>query len=210
MSATAIFLEYLGIAAAAATVVGLLWRGRARRSPAFTVYLAGLVVASVLMLGWPQIFWTPRFWRVTDPIALALLAATAVEVARHGLRRVAGLEGAVVVLVAIGVLAAAFVWPSPDVLGPLPARVDPYLRFGLAWVFGALVVLFAWCRSPASRLDWAIVAGLAFHQLVVGVIVERLAPRWAASTQPFAVSFLLVATLWLAEAWRVDQPTRAS
>ncbi len=210
MRATAIFLEYLGIGAAAATGVGLLWRGRARRSPAFTAYLAGVVVVSVLTLEWPGTFWTLRFWRVKEPIVLLLLAASAVEVARHGLRRVAGLEGTVVVLAAIGVLAAAFVWPAPDVLGPLSARVDPYLHFALAWGFAALVVLFAWCRSPASRLDWAIVAGLAFHEFVVRGVVERVAPRWAASTQALEASFFLVATLWLAEAWRIDQPTSVS
>jgi hypothetical protein len=200
---TCISLDWLIACAGGATVAGLLSKGRARRSPAFTAYLACIVVGSVLVLSWPRTFWTPWFWRVKAPAFVGLGAATVVEAARHGLRRAPGLEGAAVVLAAIGLV--AFLWPVPNACPySFYDRILQCLGFLVAWAGAALVILFAWCRSPASRLDWVVVVGLGFHLFVFGGLLWRLAPAWAASPTACRSSFLLVSTLWFAEAWRAE------
>lgn len=215
MTPLQVVIGYAGVALAATTVAGLLRRDRARICRAFTVYLACMVVADLLVLGAPGRFWTWEFWLFKQTVFDVLEVATAVEL---GYWIFLGFPGAarsargVVLLFLVGTLVAVLMLPSETaaadqsdlLLGSLRLR----LEVGIAWVFAAIGALVRWYDIPLPSIHRSIILGFVIHLFVFSTLLQYIAAHgyaWAAPLETLAPAALTAVSSWWAwTAWRPE------
>jgi len=210
-------IGYAGVALAGTTVAGLLRRDRARICRAFTVYLACMAVADILVLAAPGRFWTWEFWLVKQTVFDLLEVATAVEL---GYWTFLGFPGAarsargVVLVCLVGTLVAVLMLPSETaaadqsdlLLGSLRLRLEA----GIAWVFAAIGALVRWYDIPLPSVHRSIILGFVIHLFVFSTLLDTIAAHgyaWAAPLETAAPAALMVVCAWWA--WRAWQPEPA-
>ncbi len=203
-------LIWVGITLIALTIAGLIARGRARSCQTFVLYLAGVAIASALIVLWPQQFFRQWFWIFKESILNALKLGIGLELMVRIFRPFPSAYAAArllvfLVLLGLGLLvwfARAHGTDYVDVVG----RLHPYVNDGTVWLFVALGASALWYHLPLDSIHKAILIGLVPFLLVYSVILRVLVSvGWERgdifnSTIPYAYSSVLAYWAWVA--WR--------
>jgi hypothetical protein len=175
MTALARGVSLLEAALAAASLAGILARGKQRTCWAFTLYLASIVIFEGSIGLWPHRFFTWSFWLVKETAHATLKLAIALELTRRIFRPfpfVRGLAGVGLLglLVLVAVAVAAGQRPEATVFAHLLARV----LYGTACALVLILVAALWFHIPLDPLHKAILLGFVPYLLLFTVVVQTL------------------------------------
>lgn len=207
--------SYTGLLLLALTVAGVLARGRFRRAPVFTVYLAFISVVDASMLGWPQRFYTRDLWLFREIVIAALRFGVILELAHwifKGFPAAAVTLKRTLLLALVATYAAVVAIPTEGHAYPtLVAHVLPRAANGSIWVLTAISALVLWYRLPLHRFHKSILVGLASYLLTLTVLRGLLASSAWQLREPLGYleifAFLLLEAYWCHAAWRrVGEP----
>ena len=215
-----IVVNWITGALSAATLLGLAWRSRARRSYAFVAYLALVAGQSVrLALMTQPVSWSTwlaielllRFVCVAVAVEIALRIVVAVPRARSAVARAGLLIGAATVTLFFLDVPTA---PNPVFEQASPADVAafeaaqqwlPRLAYGSAWLFAVFFAAITGAALPLDPLHRAALAGFAFYLILYAVTMGALHADESYAGVARAVqslAFIAVLGVWCYMAWR--------
>ncbi len=205
-----------GLVLASVALTGLVVNGRWRACWSFALYLASCVVGRVLLLAWPERFWTWNFVFWSDAVQTSLCAAVAFEVAYRVFRPLPNaLERMrlLLLLVVLGV-AAAFLLAPPQAVSFFEATVVlQQVSYGVALLFGAFLLLAWWHGTPLDRLHADIACGFSALNMTLAFTCALAqfdpARDWGRDLIVKSAYLLLLAA-WCVSAWRAEPATRLS
>jgi len=184
------------------TLVGIVWRGRARLCWSFVAYLLAVVTSNSLVTFWPETFFTKWFWILQQGLDDALKAAIAVELSFRTF-----LVSPRIRPIARAVLASLLV-----IVFLVLVVLTGEMTHGMTWLFTGLVGMILWYQVPVDTYQKAILFGFAPYLLVFGVLWTLLGKnpsllrtvQWA---DPAAYTLLMA--FWVWAAWRHNPAPRA-
>lgn len=205
----------------AATLLGLLARGRLRLGWSFAAYLSSALVCNRLYRLWPEEFYTPAFWSLKTALYASLRALLAVELALltfsalpRARARALGLLAVILAATAALSLAPLRGHPDLDAVGVL----GPRLQVAGLWMLAVTPLLAARYRVAVHPLHRSILVGLGLYLVVyagmlagVGLAAEARPAYLAAYARLNAVDPLVYVAsvgVWAWAAWR--PPLRAA
>lgn len=191
---------YLGVEVVA--LLALLWFRYWRRFPLFTAYFVALSIQAISP-HWHSLAWIMGPWLLSEPVLLALLAASCAEefsrLVKTRRRRVA------FGLCCFFALAVIIVWDlkTGDALQTF-VQLRAYCFIGLS-AFLVAAMGFAWRESVAAeRVAWR--HGALLLALVANHVWPNVLPRvegtWNARTRVYNSVVMLCFALWAVLAWR--------
>jgi len=196
--------------AIALAVAGLSIRGHARYCRAFTAYLVFVLVTDLLVMSWPDRFWTWPFWFFQQTMADVLKIVVALELAYWiflGFPGAARSARGVLLLLLVATLLAVVALPneaSRDTRGYLIGSLRPRLQIGALWVFTALAGLVRWYRVPLHPMHRTIILGFVAYLTIFGTFLHLVADygwsRHVETAEPIA--YLAACSWWAWEGWR--------
>lgn len=217
-----------GVVASAASAVlallavaGLVVRDRLRPCFTFPLFLLSTALGHTLVLAWPSVFWTWEFWFQSSAAQALLFAGIAVEVALKTLRPplYVGRKRIRFLLLVIGigtVLAIGFYPHALRTAVDLTLLVES-TSYGIAWMFGAFLLVVRWYHVPLDPLHRDIATGFTILNVLV-FYREALFnfDSWfglgTAAGRDLVTKTLypVLLALWNVSAWRADEPTAFS
>jgi hypothetical protein len=201
----------LNVVQIAALTAILIARGHHRRLPVFTVYAAGIALAS-LALGLAYALHS-RVWGVWiayQVVSAALRFAVAVELsyAIFGAFPAAAATARKVTFALLG-LTALSAMTAPDAGGHysrMTADVITRVGTGTVWIFTGLAALVLWYRIPLGAMPRAILLGYAPYLILSSAATSLLSAfGWHLRTEVGYVNTLAYFALihyWCQVAWR--------
>lgn len=204
------------VVAALGALIGLGVTGRWRACVSFGPYLVTVVVGRVLLLAWPESFWTWTFAFWSDAVQTGLCAAIAFEICYKVFRPMpyAFRQIRVLLLLVLVAMGAAFAVERPQVTSLFEGTlVLQQVSYGVAFLFGAFLFLTWWYGTPLDRLLVDIACGLSALNGVLAFTAALAAfdPATAWGRDLIIKSgYLLLLAGWCVSAWRPEPPTLLS
>lgn len=191
----------------AATLTGLLARGRASQCWSFVAYLCGILTCDTLVWVAPERYYTVAFWGAKQALFDVLRTAVALEMTWRVVRAFPGAlqvarRSALVLLVG-GSLALAG--------APRQARLhdlvgwQPRVVACTALLFTLTALLVAWYHLPIRRLHRVIMGGFAIYSVFFATALSLMTRSgfdhrvWLNLID--ALAYLGVCIAWLRAAW---------
>ncbi len=222
MTRSDLAILHAGTTLAGLALFGLLARRKARRCLSFVAYLAAVAGGSLLSALHP-VGRSWIWWLGIETLQALLALLVAFELAARTLRALPSASAAaqralrvLLALTALSTLLGAFAARatlraarSPEVLAfEVSSAVLPYMTYGAALLFTALLALANWYLLPVDPLHRAILVGFSaylvlFSALTVSVRSEDRRVQTALSRVNSGAYLLLLAG-WSYRAWRVD------
>ena len=214
------FISLIGIALVTTALGGVLWRGRYRSWTTFAVYLAVVLVFTLLPQIDPEAFHTTGFWQVKETTYTGLRFAMATELA---IRTFHAFPGAlmtlrrVAFLILLAILVIVVAAPSGEGYTTFVGELQPRVLHGSLWLFTAIAGLILWYRLPVDRFHKAVLLSYVPYLFVTGGINSALGrigwrPGWKLSSLLYANQLAYVALLvfWNVAIWRRDPVVAAA
>lgn len=210
-------IALMAVGLVATALVGSLARGRYRSWWFFSLYLATVLVADVLMLAAPARFHTPEFWGAKEIVIAGLRLAMACEV---GVRTMRAFPGAlattqrVVLLILTVTLAAIATSPSAVEYRSWVGELQPRVLNGSIWMLTAIAGVILFYRLPVKPFHKAILLSYLPYVLVFTILLSYLGSYgWSHGVFMQYVGQLAYMTLvayWNYAIWRKDRPRGAN
>jgi hypothetical protein len=164
-------------AVVAASLVGLVARGRARQCWSFVAYLCGILTCDLLVTIWPARYYTREFWAAKLALYAVLRTAVALEMTWRIVRAFPG------------AMRTARVWALLLLVGGIVMLTGEHRRSSemdlVAWqpglvaftalLFTLTALLVAWYHLPARRIHRSILGGFAVYSAFATTVLSLLA-----------------------------------
>ena len=193
-------------------LTGLVVRRRYAACYSFFLQLVAVLASDLLLVFWPDPFYTKKFWLIKDSVLYLLALVIAVELTIRTFRAFPGahwtarrlLFAILALTTALAVL--AFPREPSDITSTLAEQVYPRLLNGAVWLFTGIAALILWYRLPVDPLHKAILIGFVPYLIVFTVVLnwlhtfgwEQLAERLSYLESS---AYLLVVAYWAYAAW---------
>lgn len=209
------------VVAALLAFVGLAYRRRLSACGTFPAFLLSNVFGYLVVLIWPRRFWTWEFWFPSSAAQLLLCAGIAVEIAFKTFRPplYVGRKRIRLLLLVIGLGTALGVAFYPRALRTAFdwTLLVESTSYGIAWMFGAFLLVVRYYRVPTDPLHRDIATGftvlniLVFYREALFDLDSWFGLGTVAGRDLITKTLypLLLAT-WNVSAWRRDEPTAFS
>ncbi len=192
-------------AVVAASLVGLVARGRARHCWSFVAYLCGILTCDLLATIWPARYYTREFWAAKLALYAVLRTAVALEMTWRIVRAFPG------------AMRTARVWALLLLVGGIVMLTGEHRRASemdlVAWqpglvaftalLFTLTALLVAWYHLPARRIHRSILGGFAVYSAFATTGLSLLA-RYdlrVSLNLVDAAAYLGVCIWWARAAW---------
>jgi hypothetical protein len=160
----------------AASLVGLVARGRARQCWSFVAYLCAILTCDMLVTLWPARYYTREFWAAKLALYAILRMAVALEMTWRVVRAFPGAmrtarASALLVLVAGIVMLTGVHRRSSEM--DLVAWQPGLVAF-TSMLFTLTALLVAWYHLPVRRLHRSILGGFAVYSVFATTVLSLL------------------------------------
>lgn len=193
-------------------ITGLVVRRRYSACYSFFVQTIAVLASDLLLVFWPDRFYTKKFWLVKESFLHLLTLAVALELTFRVFRAFPGASWtARRVLIAILGLTAllavqALPWGQSDPTSTLAEQVFPRVLNGAVWLFAGIAALILWYRLPVDPLHKAILIGSIPYLMLFTVVLNWLHTfGWEQLAEKLSYlessAYLLVAAYWTYAAW---------
>jgi hypothetical protein len=161
-----------------AAVVGILVRRRYQICQTFVLYLGAVLVSDLLLIFWPERFYTKLFWLLKEVLINALRFGVALELSFRTFRAFPGARstarGVVLLLLAVTFVTVLAVSgdgnhsaaSAPPTVELIAGRIQPRLLNGTIWLFAAIAATILWYRLPVDPFHKAILIGFVPYLLI--------------------------------------------
>jgi hypothetical protein len=196
--------------------VGLIVRGRWRLSVVFAAYIPCVLLQDLLVVLWPERFYSHSFWLISQSVLDALTFGVALEAgwrtfgAFPGAAAVARTTG-LLILAATAIALASLPLASPDSTSTQTALISfhPRLNDGTIWLIAAMLVIARWYRVPVHRFHAALLTSLAVYLVFFTWLLRSFAGHDFEAARYYMnaldpVGFLLVTWWWMHVTWRAE------
>ena len=199
-------------------LVGLIARKRAHLCWSFTVYLAAIAVGNLMVMLWPEQFFTRWFYILKESVYNVLNLCLAAEMAYRVFRAFPGalararlVLAPMLALITIGVISVPRGIDYIDIV----TRYHPQIQTGVIWLLSATAVLAVWYNLPLNPLHRALLLGMSSY-LIVFATLANIARSFGYSQTRATLSkldgfaYLAVVVWWAYTAWRsehANEPT---
>ena len=183
----------------------------------FTLFLAVNLVGTLMMLAWPERFYTPDFWQAKETGLNVLRFGMALELAYRTFRAFPGAL-ATVRLIMLLVLVATFVAVFAVSGGgadfqSFMADLQPRVLNGTIWLFTAIAALILWYRLPVNAFHKAVLLSyvpfLLFFTVTMHALGSVSRDRLSWLSYLYQLAYLALMVQWARAAWRrAEAPTR--
>jgi hypothetical protein len=198
-----------------ALLIGLVRRRLYQACYSFPLYVLGIWVGDILVLAWPQRFFTRSYYVVLQTAYGLLKFAVALELASLAFQAFPGAKATarrVILILLVFTLATVLFGPglgSTEGVGQL----IPHARVanGTALLFAAVWMLILWYNLPVHPFHRAILRGFVPYLLVFTVALGLVDTSSSDSTLSLfarhgdAAAYFLVLTYWAWQVWRRPQ-----
>lgn len=216
MSEWDILHRWVCLALALTALAGLATTGRWRACVSFALYLGSVALGRVLLLAWPERFWTWDFVFWSDAVQTVLCAAVAFEVCYRVFRPLpnAFRHMRVLLLLVLLGMAAAFTLARPQAASLFEATVVlQQVSYGIAFLFGAFLLLTYVFGTPVDLLHTDIACGFTALNGILAFTAALAAfdpaTTWGRDLIVKTGYGLLLAG-WCVSAWRREPATLLS
>lgn len=213
-------LAYAGTALLAFALAGLIARRRYRVWLFLALFLTVTLASTVMMLAWPERFYTSVFWQAKETALNLIRFAMALELAWRTFRAFPGalatVRWALLFVLAVTFLAVVAVSGPGTNYESFLAELHPRVLNGSIWLFTAIAGLILWYRLPVNAFHKAVLLSYVPYLLVFTVTMNVLGSlggehweRGWAVLYGNQVAYLALMAYWARAAWRrVEVPTR--
>lgn len=219
MSTLVLWLGRAGTLVTAATLVGLMVRGRWRLWYTFPLLLLIVMTHDLLVGWWPERFYRSHVWQAKEYTLVVVRLAMVLELTIRVFR---GFPGAMVtarrtlvVIFATAFLAVTAVPTTREGYPGFVGEVMPRILNGTVWLFAAVAGLIIWYRLPVHWFPKAVLLSYVPYLLVFTVAMNTLGDlgweraAWVNHANVWA--YRLVDLFWAYNAWRPEpRRTRAT
>jgi hypothetical protein len=205
-------IALLAEATLAATIAGLVIRGRWRYLVSFAVYVPVILTGNVLVTWWTERFWVKSFWVLKESVYGALYLCIALELGWLTFRPFKGAEAALkrlatVALVLLAVLLATAPGRDSQFL-EVAGEMLPRVTMVTVWLLALIFVLAHWYRIPWDPFLFGIGVSLGAYLAVFGVLL-RLEGIFGWAARPYLnalapPAYLALTAWWAYLAWRPE------
>jgi hypothetical protein len=193
-------------------LIGILVQGRARYCRCFAGYLAAVLTGDLLIMAWPEVFYTRKAWVVSQSIYSILKMGVAAELtatvfaafpgAKARARRTLFLTLIVTASMMIGI-------PHALTFQAVVMEWMPRLLSGTIWLMTGIAILVVYYRIPLDPFHRMIVTGFVPYH-VICVSLYDLIHRYGWSFLPYfnkiqPAAYLLLVAYWAKESWRREE-----
>jgi hypothetical protein len=212
-------IAYAGTIALAIVMAGVLARGRYRVWWTFAVFVAAVLVTTLMMVVWPQRFFTGTFWERKETALDFMRFAVAIELAYRTFR---AFPGALVtarwslLFVLLVTLAGVFFSGGSHDYWSFMSDVHPRVLSGSIWLFTAIATIVLWYRLPVHPFHKAVLLSYVPYLLVFSVCVNLIGRAGSAGWEGLwavrylnQLSYVALTSYWAWAAWRrAEEPIR--
>jgi hypothetical protein len=216
MSTIVLWLGRAGTLVAAATLAGLLVRGRWRLWYTFPLLILAVMTHDLLVGWWPHRFHRSQVWQLHQytliVIRLAMVIELAIRVFRGFPGAMATARRALIMISAAAFLVVTALPTTRTGYAGFVGEVMPRILNGTVWLFAAVAVLIVWYRLPVHWFPKAVLLSYVPYLLVFTVAMNTLGAfgwergAWVNHLNVWA--WRLLALFWAYNAWRPD-PSRS-
>jgi len=208
------FITQLGTLLLVAALAGVLARRHYKRCWSFGVYLASVLIASLLFTLWPERFFRWDFWMFKENLLNLVKFALALELAFRTFRAFPGALAtlrpvllAVLVLTWLAVLAVPVAAPdAQQAYLSFMLEIHPRIQNGTIWLFTAIAGLIVWYRLPVDPFHKAILVSYVPYLLVFSVAIRAMGTlgfeRGWVFNYASPMAYILLLSYWTYAAWR--------
>lgn len=209
-------IRVLNLLLAGMALAGMVTRRRIAACVSFPVHLSTDIVGRVLVLVWPDRFWTWDFVFWTDAVQVAVRAAIVLELTYKVFRPLPeGLQHVrlMLALVLTGMVLAFLVYPPRATNAFEGTLVLQQVSYGVAFLFIAFLLVTWYHGVPLDPLHRDIACGFGALNFVLAfaTALSEYDPAYDWGRYfiiKTAYPFLLAG--WCVSAWRPDTPSRLS
>jgi hypothetical protein len=210
-------IAYVGTAALAVVLAGVIARQRYRVWYFFALFLAVTLASTVMMMAWAESFYTPDFWQAKETALNFIRFAMALELAWRTFRAFPGalatLRWALLFVLVVTFVAVAAVSGPGTGYESFLGQLHPRVLNGSIWLFTAIAALILWYRLPVEAFHKAVLLSYVPFLLIFTVTLNALGSwgwkrGWLVSYL-YQLFYLALMVYWARAAWRrVEVATR--
>jgi hypothetical protein len=209
-------LAYGGTALLALALAGIIARRRYRVWLFLALFLTVTLASTVMMLAWPERFYTSVFWQAKETALNLMRFAMALELAWRTFRAFPGalatVRWALLFVLAVTFLAVVAVSGSGTNYQSFLAELHPRVLNGSIWLFTAIAALILWYRLPVDPFHKSVLLSYVPYLLVFTVTMNVLGSLgrvgWERGTPAMylnQIAYLALMVHWAWAAWRRAQ-----
>jgi hypothetical protein len=198
-------------------LVGIVVRDRARYCWSFTAFLAAVFTGEMLVIAWPDVFFTPKAWMIRQFIYSVLKMTIAVQLAAIVFAAFPGAKArARRVLFLMLIVTASMMVGMPAALSYQGVAVEwmPRVLSGTIWLMTGIAILVVYYRIPLDPFHKAILTGFVPYNLIcvsLGDLMHRYGfiefiPYFNMVQPP---AYFLLFAYWAKQTWRRDEVPEA-
>jgi hypothetical protein len=207
MTGQQLLQAWVGTAALVATLAGLFAKRRLQQCLSFGVYVGVVVGCDLLVMIFPERFYTRTFWMAKQAMYDVLKVAVALELAYRVVRAFPGATRTA----RLSVLALLAISTTVIVSGPWAggfytiAEWQPRVVFGVVSLFSLTALVVLWYNLPVLSWHRALLMGFSAYLLVFTVVLNVLRTKgwgvvsWLSLMD--GVAYLALSLWWAYMAW---------
>src|SRR5262249_25563206 len=149
--------------------VGLLVRHRARLCWSFLAYSSTSLVGNRLVMGWPEVFFTPWFWSLKASVYSVLCAAVAIEIVAltfsefpRARRRILTAAVSVACIAGFGLILPGDITQHSTYLSWL-TFIIPSIEIAILFVYALILGFAFYYRIPLHPFHRGLMVGFALY-----------------------------------------------
>jgi len=219
MTTVQVWIAYVGTLALAIVLAGVLARGRYRTWYFLALFLAAILISSIMIMAWPGRFYTKGFWQGKETALNFIRFAMALELAYRTFRAFPGALATArwALLFVLGVTFAAVVVSGggagyENFLG----EIQPRVLNGSIWLFTAIAAITLWYRLPVDHFHKSVLLSYVPFLLIFTVcmnVLGSVGPAGWDRAWPVRylnqLAYVGLMIYWARAAWRgAEEPTR--
>jgi hypothetical protein len=213
MTGEQLLLAWVGTVALVATLAGLFAKGRLQQCLSFGVYVGVVVGCDMLVMLFPDRFYTRAFWLAKQALYDVLKVAVALELAYRVVRAFPGATRTA----RLSVLALLAISTAVIVSGPWTggfqamAEWQPRVVFAVVSLFTLTALVVLWYNLPVLSWHRALLMSFSAYLLVFTVVLNVLRTQgWQVVSRVSwmdGVAYLALSIWWAFKAWAPEPET---